>query len=180
MNIPKPVREARAPKPLRRSSKRIARGKRPRQKRKSGLAKLKDRLWELFRQYVYSTSWEPFVKVRCFTCDAPNLEGSNCQAGHFVNAGKSLAVRYAPDNVRPQCFRCNISLKGNGAEFAVRLLDQIGEPKFRVLLQRSRVIVSLKASDLHEMIAALERGGADYELYWEQTFGPRLDELVRG
>lgn len=161
---PKPAK--RGPKPRRR----IPRVRRPRRQRKSSLAKLKRRLWELIRAYV-AVTWGD----GCFTCPARELKGGNRHTGHFINAGKSLAVRYCPDNLRTQCGRCNVWLRGNLAEYAIRLLDQIGEEKFRTLLRRSHVVVSLKASDVREMIAALERGGADYELYWEQTFGPRLD-----
>ena len=163
---PRPEKRARKPR------KPIRRGNRPRRQRKSSPAALKRKLWGLLRAYV-ADAWGD----RCFTCGAGPLEGINRHTGHFINAGKSLAVRYAPDNLRTQCGRCNVWQRGNIAEFSLRLLDQIGEEKLRTLLRRSRVIVSLKASDVREMIEALERGGADYELYWEQTFGPRLDAL---
>jgi hypothetical protein len=35
----------------------------------------------------------------------------------------------------------------------------------------------LRPADVRDLIAAAERGGADYELYWEEEFGPRLDAL---
>lgn len=162
MRLPRPARESRAPKPLRRG--------RPRRQRKSSLAALKRRLWQLLRRYVAET-WGD----HCFTCGAGPLAGANRHTGHFVNAGKSLAVRYAPDNLRTQCGRCNVWLRGNLAEYAVRLSDQIGEAKFRTLVCRSRVIVRLSTSDVRDMIAALENSGADYELHWEQTHGARLD-----
>jgi hypothetical protein len=118
----------------------------------------------------------------CFTCGAEGLAGSNWHTGHFVNAGKSLGVRYSPDNLRPQCMRCNLrapyGLGGNQAEYAIRLLDDIGEAKFRRLLVRSRVVLALTAPDARELIAALDRGPADYELCWEQLIGAKLDALV--
>lgn len=165
--LPKP--ERRGPKPR----KRIARKGRPRRERATNPAKLKRHLWAILRPLIYERD-----KDRCFTCGAGPLEGSNRQAGHFVKAGSSLAVRYDPNNIRVQDFRCNISLSGNGAEFAVRLLTEIGEENFRTLIRRSRVKVQLRASDLREMIEAAERGMVAYETYWTEVMGPRLDALA--
>ena len=171
----KPIRIPKERKPLRRSkvTRSVRKGKQPRKQRKTTLAGLKRKLWDRCRQMTRDT-WGP----TCFTCGAAGLEGGNWQAAHFVNAGKSLAVRYCLENLRPGCYRCNISLRGNLAEYAVRLLDQIGEAKFRRLIRWSRVKVQLRAPEVRELIAAADRGVADYELHWEQTFGPRLDALA--
>lgn len=153
LSIPKPPR--RSPKPR----KRIARKARVRKLSARDVPRLRRKLWTLLRGYV-RTTWG----ARCFTCDKEPLVGSDWQTAHFVSAGKSAAVRFDPDNLRPCCYRCNCGLKGNLAEFAIRLLDQIGEAKFRALLARSRRLVKWTAPDLVELIEAAKRGPADYEL----------------
>ena len=74
--------------------------------------------------------------------------------------------------------RAPYGLGGNQAEYAIRLLDDIGEAKFRRLMARSRVIANLTAPEARELIAALDRGPADYELAWEQLIGAKLDALA--
>ena len=167
MSLPKP--ERRGPKPR----KLIARKKRPARERKTPLGTLKRMLWSLLRLYIFDA-----YGTRCYTCGAGPLQGKNLQAGHFILAGSSLAVRYSPNNVRPQCFRCNISLKGNGAWYAKQLRVDIGERNYSDLFSRSRVIMQLRRADLQEMIAALRRGGVEYETYWAEVMGPRLDALA--
>lgn len=151
--------------PLRRSSvpRRTAR---PRRKRKSSVAALRRRLWDAVSRRIKET-WGN----TCFTCGATGLEGKNWHTAHFVNAGLSAAVRYDPDNLRPSCGRCNIWLRGNLAEYAIRLMDQIGEAKFRALLDRSRRLKQWKAHELEALISAAEKGGAEYEMAYYEMVG---------
>lgn len=167
--LPKPVRIPRVRRPIQRST-RPARKKAPRKARKTTLAALKRKLWGLLKDYTRAT-WGNV----CFTCGAEGLAGSNWHTSHFVNAGKSLAVRYAPDNLRPCCGKCNVWLRGNLAEYAVRLIDQIGGDKVRRLVRRARIVRPLTAPEARELIAAAERSGADYELRWETLIGLELD-----
>lgn len=94
-------------KPIRRSAM-IATRKRPRRKRKSTLAAAKRKLWAVF---------SAFIKARdgntCVSCGAAGLEGQNWHAGHLFSAGQYAAIRYDERNVRSQCGRCNVFLRGN-------------------------------------------------------------------
>lgn len=64
----------------------------------------------------------------CFTCGAEHLVGSNCQLGHFIPRGTCGAyLRFSLDNLRIQCYHCNINLGGNGAVFYRRLLETEGK-----------------------------------------------------
>jgi len=114
------------PSPIPRKSLKLARikqisvgkvGIRPktgRKRRKKGeTAKLKHQLWQLCRQIIIKR----YGNI-CYTCKASNLVGANLHTGHFVTSSLcSIALRYSLDNLRPQCYRCNIHLSGNWIAF---------------------------------------------------------------
>lgn len=85
--------------------------------------KLKAQLWELCKQIIrlkYGNT--------CYTCGAVGLAGGNWHTAHFIArsvCGSSL--RYDLRNLRPQCFRCNISLSGNGSAFYRHLVQIEGQ-----------------------------------------------------
>ena len=155
--LPKPIkREKRAPKPLKRS--------RPRKQRKTTVAKLRRMLWERFRNYVKDRDGRI-----CFTCDSGPLEGSNCHAGHLVNSTKA-SVRYAPFNVYVQCYRCNVSMRGNIAEYAYRYIQRFGKEQFDRLMLQSREHKTWTAHELEALIAAATKSAADYEMFYAEKY----------
>lgn len=166
MILPKPFSEPKEKKRIQRTKPIPRSSKRPRKERQTTRAGWLRRLWVAVAAYTKATHGD-----HCFTCGAPGLTGGNWQAGHFVNAGKSAAVRYHPDNLRVQCGRCNVWLRGNLAEYAIRLLDEIGEEKFRRLLAKSRELKQWTLPEIREMVGAAERGGADYEMFYMERYG---------
>jgi len=93
-------------------------------KPKTPEAKLKAELWELCKKITRTRHGNT-----CYTCEAPNLVGSNWHTGHFIPSSIcGLYLRYDLRNLRPQCFRCNISLSGNGSAFYRKLVDDCGQP----------------------------------------------------
>lgn len=80
-----------------------------RKQSKSPIAKLKRKLWAITRLIIIKQHG-----TTCYTCGARNLVGANLQVGHFISSSVcSASFRYSLDNLRPQCFRCNIHLSGN-------------------------------------------------------------------
>lgn len=78
-------------------------------KSKSPISKLKEKLWKLCREIVILRHGST-----CYTCGAAGLSGSNRQVGHFIPSSVcSVEMRYSLDNLRIQCFRCNMHLSGN-------------------------------------------------------------------
>src|SRR3990167_89882 len=64
----------------------------------------------------------------CYTCSAKGLCGRNLHTGHFIPKGSCGAyLKYDLRNLRPQCFRCNIHLGGNGAEFMRKMILTEGQ-----------------------------------------------------
>lgn len=92
-------------------------------KSKTPEAKLKEKLWELCKKIIrlrYGNT--------CYTCNATGLEGANWHTGHFIASSICGAyLRYDLRNLRPQCFRCNISLSSNGAVFYHTLVAKEGQ-----------------------------------------------------
>ena len=100
-----------------------SKGKKPTKPLHKRLKALKKQLWEyckvITRQRHGST---------CFTCGKTNLEGSSRQTGHFIpNSVGGALLRYNLNNLRIQCYYCNINLGGNGSSFYRRLLETEGQ-----------------------------------------------------
>lgn len=84
--------------------------------KKKSLSQLKKDLWKVFSQYIRQRD-----KNICFTCGR-YAEGSGYHAGHFIpKSVGGLELYFNEENVRGQCYNCNINLGGNQYEFAKRL-----------------------------------------------------------
>ena len=98
-----------------------------RRKSKTDIAKLKEQLWQLCREFAKNKYKQKDGTHRCFTCDKP-IEKANCQLGHFIpNASCGALLRYHPHNLRLQCYYDNINLGGNGSEFYRQLVETEGQ-----------------------------------------------------
>lgn len=92
-------------------------------KAKSETRKVQDKLWEECKRITRATYGNT-----CYTCGKFPLEGSSWQTGHFIPSSVGGAVlRYDLRNLRPQCYRCNIDLSGNGAVFYRKLVEVEGQ-----------------------------------------------------
>ena len=112
-----------AKKPLR-SSKRPLRAKKATKttkrtrKKKSELQKLKIKLWELCKNIIRTKYGNT-----CYTCGKQGLEGSNWHTGHFISSSIcSTELHYDLNNLRPQCYNCNINKSGNWLAYEQNLL----------------------------------------------------------
>lgn len=103
-------------------------------KSKSPIRKIQDELWQECRRII-KERYARDGKYFCFTCDK-EIEGSNCQLGHFIpNSVGGALLRYNLDNLRLQCYYCNINLGGNGSEFYRRLVLEKGQEHVDKLFQ---------------------------------------------
>lgn len=86
-------------------------------------AKLKSHLWELCRLITRKRYGDT-----CFTCGRKDLVGSNLHCGHFIpSAAGGAFLRYNLQNLRIQCYHCNVNLGGNGAQYYRRLVEEEGQ-----------------------------------------------------
>jgi len=93
---------------------------------KSPIKKVQELLWQECRR-ITKQKYIKNGKHYCFTCDK-EIEKSNCQLGHFIpNSVGGALLRYNLDNLRLQCYYCNINCGGQGAIFYKNLLNEKGQ-----------------------------------------------------
>jgi hypothetical protein len=115
----------------------VSRGQGKKRKRKTTtpLKKAKDTLWQLCRGIIFHRYGDV-----CYTCDKTGLRGSNRQLGHFITKSTcSAPLAYHLDNLRPQCYHCNINLSGNWIEFEERLNEEMGPLFSQALKELNRL-----------------------------------------
>ena len=82
------------------------------------LKKLKAKLWQLCREIQIKRYGSD-----CYTCPSKSLEGSNRHLGHFISSSIcSTELRYSLDNLRIQCYACNIHKSGNWLAYERHLI----------------------------------------------------------
>jgi hypothetical protein len=83
------------------------------------LIKKADKLASEYVRRVYANS---YGTVQCYTCGTikPIKEMTN---GHFVSRRK-YQTRWMLDNMRPQCYQCNICFKGEQFKFGKKLQEE--------------------------------------------------------
>lgn len=105
-----------------------------RRRSKTPLAKLKAALWEECRRITKTRHGNT-----CYTCGRTGLEGSNWQTGHYISSSIcSVHLRYHLDNLRPQCYNCNINKSGNWIAFEAHLIVDKGRDFPEQLKQLNR------------------------------------------
>lgn len=109
------------------------------------VSKLKKKLWQLCREITIAR-----YGSTCYTC-GKECSGSNRHCGHFIPSSIcSASMRYDLDNLRIQCYWCNILKSGNWPAFEEHLIADGFDPN--ELKRRNR-----------------ETTGRKYDSLWYQT-----------
>lgn len=123
-------------------------------KSKTPLAKAQAKLWELCKQITRKN-----YGYTCFTC------GQNCEAphtGHFISSSVcSGELRYALENLRPQCYRCNIHLSGNWIAYEQNLIEEHSKEWVEALKKRNQ-----------------ETKGRKYDIIWYEAKIKEYQEML--
>ena len=113
--------------------------------KKRTITKLKKDLWGLVSQFVRLSYANEEGYVQCYTCPAVKFwvakpkEGiPGMQAGHCFTQGGHKATVFDLDNIRPQCFQCNINNSGEGAVFRGNLERENGKEWMDDLERRAK------------------------------------------
>ena len=96
----------------------------------NGTAKLKIALDAVFSLYIrYRDSVNGMNQ--CITCSKTMLI-KDLQDGHYESRNH-LALRWDETNNHPQCYYCNIILKGNYPVYTIKMLEKYGESHLQML-----------------------------------------------
>ena len=118
----------RAKKTLKRSNFRTKPKKRTRKAKQPSMRLLKNKLWNECKRIVRKRYGNGDNTYTCYTCDNHLDKPAKAQTGHFIPSSVcSVEMRYDLDNLRVQCYRCNINLSGNWIEYEKRLNIEKGD-----------------------------------------------------
>ena len=142
--------------------------------RKRTLTQLKNELDKVFSRYIRAKYADRNGRVRCYTCSREYLVG-DAQAGHFASR-RHMATRWDEDNVRPQCYACNITDQGRQWRFG-QALDREQPGIAQEVMERSESRHRNSANALRAAIdhytARLEEYESTKHLSWKRS--PRDD-----
>ena len=88
---------------------------------RSKLVKKIDKLFSLYIRNRYSKNG----KAKCFTCGKVD-DIKRLHAGHFMSR-KHYSTRWLEDNVKPQCYGCNVMQQGQQYKFSKYLGNNLSE-----------------------------------------------------
>lgn len=117
--------------------------------RKKSIKYIKKQLDDIYSLYI---RWKDAKdgKNRCFTCNV-ELPIKELQDGHYESR-RFLALRYFDGNNNPQCFRCNITLKGNYTVYALRMIEKYGKEHLDLLAIKKHNTVKWTAFEYQLLI----------------------------
>lgn len=111
---------------------------------------LKKKAWSACSIYIRKKYADPYGWNTCYTCGT-RKQWKEMDAGHGF-AGRSKAVLFMEDVIRPQCKQCNIFNSGKLDIFTYKLRKEHGEKKFDRLYQEAHSTKGQwKAWELDEM-----------------------------
>lgn len=116
-------------------------------KGKTPLTKVKNKTWNVIREYIFN-KYRNEYGTYCFTCGAQALEKSNRHLGHFITGSVCpVSLYFDINNLRPQCYRCNVHLSGNWVEFEKNLKEEIGGRKVEAMKKKRWSVAGEKWSE---------------------------------
>jgi len=119
----------------------------------SVLRSLKNKTWELCKAIIKAK----YGNI-CYTCGNGPLSGSGRHTGHFIpRSGSGVLLKYKLENLRPQCYNCNINLGGNGANFYRKLVEIEGQQYVDDLFALKNVITKETKDFYYDLIAEYKK-----------------------
>ena len=110
--------------------------------------KSKTAVWDWFSIYIRLRYANKKGMAKCYTCGKV-LPIKALQAGHAI-MGRSNAVLFDEEIVKPQCQRCNVWLAGNLGVFAQKLIEENGLEWWEQKERESKKSVKLDFNELYE------------------------------
>lgn len=120
------------------------------------ITSLRNKLWKLTSLYVRLRGSDFDDNCSCVTC-GHTRHYKEMQAGHFIPKAQGNATAWDLRNIHPQCYRCNINLGGNGAEYFPFMLKTYGSEVVDELRQLSNTSRKISRVQYEEMIEHLQQ-----------------------
>lgn len=105
----------------------------PKKPRKPTLAKLKQKLWTVFSEFVRLNHSDENGYCECITCGIRGYWKGEMQAGHFISKKFNPALIFDEGNVFPQCPKDNLN-QGEQYMYGVFILKKYGENELNRLI----------------------------------------------
>lgn len=118
-------------------------------KKKVSVSKLKKKAWVLFSQWIRMDA-SINGEAECVTC-GEKKPWRELQAGHFI-PGRHNSILFDERGVHPQCYHCNIGLKGNPRKYDAYMREVYGEGVIRDLEMLDTIPYQFKPIELKERI----------------------------
>jgi hypothetical protein len=113
-------------------------------KKKPKLSTVKKKAWKAFSLYIRIRSLEGNL-ITCYTCDNQRPIGK-ITAGHGIS-GRTNAVLFMEEVVRPQCIACNVFNGGRYWIFTPKLIEELGMKKYSQLAKQAKKTVKYTIQD---------------------------------
>ena len=121
-------------------------------RKRLSLPSLKKKAWKCFSNYIRFRAADQQGYASCVTCGARD-KWKNLHAGHFLH-GHSKPTFLVPENVAPQCIKCNHFLSGNLIAYYEYMIRKYGQAKIDELKALSHK-VEKPSRDYYERIIEL-------------------------
>lgn len=115
-----------------------------------GRAKLIKKADTLYSLYVRQKYADAEGIVQCFTCTYKN-HWKKLQCGHYITRSAKY-VRWDLNNLRPQCFVCNMRNQGMSHIFRENLVGEIGAQAVLTLERKSKILFREKDDWIQDVI----------------------------
>lgn len=110
-------------------------------------SKAKDAAWKAFSLYIRIKSLK-HQQCECYTCGHKNPLGKTT-AGHGI-PGRTNAVLFMEEVVRPQCIACNVFAGGRYRIFTAKLIEELGMEEYDRLAKLAKKTISYTIYDYLE------------------------------
>jgi len=126
----------------------LAKGKKPKVKAKT-ISFWKKKAWTEFSIWVRKITSTPDGIQECITCGVYK-HWKQLQAGHFIPGRHSL-ILFDERGVHPQCYHCNVGLKGNPRKYDAYMRLEYGTVVIRDLERLDMVNKQFTIPELQEI-----------------------------
>ena len=118
--------------------------------RKISVSSLKKKAWKIFSEYIRRRGVDFQGFNSCVTCGV-RKPWRELQAGHFIG-GRTNMILFDERGVHPQCFPCNVHLRGNIPEYFRFMQKKYGDEIIDELRGNQKKNKLFKIGELQEII----------------------------